>query len=112
MKGMGASIRGVSLTVGVVVWLLVSMPLSALSADPETLFQKKCGQCHYQQGQISAITPSKYAAVQWARFFAKNKHRRKKDIKAYVSAAELVLIEAYLTRHAADSDRPIAAGLR
>lgn len=82
------------------------------SADGEKLFNMKCGKCHTQGGSAPVFAPVKYASSQWERFFARNKHKRKKDISDIVSDQEVEMIKEYLVDHAADSDRPIAAGLR
>ncbi len=92
--------------------LFLYHPLSySVSEDGETLFNSKCGKCH-TSGKAPVFGPVKYASVQWERFFSRNKHKRKKDISNEVSAEETALIKKYLTDHAADSDRPIAAGFR
>ncbi|MDM8525194.1 cytochrome c [Desulfococcaceae bacterium HSG8] len=82
------------------------------SADGETLFNTKCGKCHNSRGQGPVFAPVRYASSQWERFFQRNKHKRKKDISKEVTPEEAELIKKYLVDHAADSDRPIAAGLR
>jgi len=82
------------------------------SAGSEELFNMKCGKCHTQGGTAPVFAPVKYASSQWNRFFARDKHKRKKDISDIISKQEIELIKEYLINHAADSDRPIAAGLR
>lgn len=82
------------------------------SADGESLFVSKCGKCHHADGDAPSIAPVKYASVQWKRFFERDKHKRKKDISSEITAQELALIEQYLIDHAADSDRPVAAGIK
>ena len=86
--------------------------LSAGSAQARNLFISKCGQCHKTGGNAPIFAPTKYAAKQWERFFARNKHQRKKDISDKVSQEELDIIEEYLIDHAADSSQPEAAGLK
>ena len=76
------------------------------------MFISKCGQCHKSGGEAEAFAATKYASKQWERFFKRNKHARKKDISGQVTKEELALISEYLMRHAADSDRPEAVGLR
>ncbi len=83
-----------------------------VSADGETLFNSKCGGCHAKGLRGPVFAPVKYASIQWERFFKRNKHKRKEDISGAVSPMELELIKQYLIDHAADSDRPIAAGLK
>jgi hypothetical protein len=99
-----------------VALLVFSVGILALkpsySADGEQLFFGKCGKCHTQGGAAPVFAPVKYASSQWEQFFSKDKHKRKKDISAEVNEQELTLIKQYLIGHAADSDRPIAAGLR
>lgn len=95
-----------------VLALFLLCPISYSGTDGETLFISKCGKCHKKGGESPVFGPVKYASSQWERFFRRNKHKRKKDISNEVSAEEIVLIKKYLTDHAADSDRPIAAGLR
>jgi mono/diheme cytochrome c family protein len=101
----------------VVVMLVLAVPLflypPSYTADGETFFNLRCGLCHKSKGgEAPAFAPVKYASSQWERFFSKNKHQRKKDISAEVSPEEIELIKQYLMKHAADSDRPIAAGLK
>lgn len=79
--------------------------------DGKELFVTKCGKCH-TRGDAPDFAPVKYASSQWKRFFSRDKHKRKKDISEEVSPEEIKIIEKYLTNHAADSDLPIAAGLR
>ncbi len=96
-------------------FLLLGMILFSTQApcqDGETLFMTKCGSCHKAGGEVKTFAPVKYASSQWKRFFKRNKHKRKKDIGDLFTAGELELIKEYLMDHAADSDRPIAAGLK
>jgi len=92
--------------------VLVFAPPNPYGMDGESLFQSKCAQCHSPKGEAPVLAPVKYAAVQWDRFFTKQKHNRKKNIDNFFSPEELQLIKSFLISHAADSDRPIAAGLR
>lgn len=99
------------------VMFVLAVPLFLQSvsytADGESLFNLKCGKCHKSdKGEAPAFAPVKYASSQWERFFSKNKHERKKDISAEISPEEIELVKQYLIKHAADSDRPIAAGLK
>lgn len=101
--------------IGIMVLLLflgATMAGQSNSIDGESLFKSRCGQCHASGGKAPIFAPVKYAAVQWERFFKRNKHKRKTDISDKVSPKEIALIKQYLIDHAADSDRPIAAGLR
>lgn len=94
------------------VFAFLPKPVPADGADGEALFQSKCGQCHKSGGDVPVFAPVKYASIQWERFFKRNKHKRKKDISDIVTPEETEAIKLYLMDHAADSDRPIAAGLR
>ena len=99
----------------VILVLAASIFLSPISytADGEAFFSLRCGKCHKSSGgEAPAFAPVKYASSQWERFFSKDKHKRKKDISTEVSPQEIELIKQYLMKHAADSDRPIAAGLK
>jgi len=91
--------------------LFICVPVS-YSGDGSAIFQTKCGKCHGSGGSAPAFSPVKYAASQWKRFFDRNKHARKKDISGEISSADLESVKRYLVTHAADSDLPIAAGLR
>ncbi|MBF0103327.1 MAG: cytochrome c [Desulfobacterales bacterium] len=82
------------------------------SLDGESLFVEKCGSCHKNGGEAPVFAPVKYASSQWERFFQQDKHKRKKDISALIELSDINAIKKYLIDHAADSDRPIAAGLR
>ncbi len=83
----------------------------AYAADGKKLYVTKCGKCH-TGGNAPDFAPVKYASSQWNRFFSRNKHKRKKDISGEITPEEIKIIEKYLIDHAADSDLPIAAGLR
>jgi len=84
----------------------------ANAMDGENLFKTKCGQCHKTNGEAPVFSPVKYASSQWERFFVREKHKRKKDISGQISGNELASIKQFLIDHAADSDLPIAAGLK
>ena len=84
----------------------------AYAGDGEALFQSKCGKCHKSGGEGPEVSPAKYAASQWQRFFEKNKHGKKKDISGEVPAADQEAVKQYLMSHAADSDAPVADGIR
>ena len=85
---------------------------SSYSADGGEVFNAKCGSCHGIAGEAPSFSPVKYASTQWKRFFERNKHARKKDISNQISASDMLIVKDYLIMHAADSDLPIAAGLR
>ncbi len=91
-------------------WALSLNPCHA--AEGKKLFIGKCGNCHKAKGEAPAFAATKYASMQWERFFERNKHERKKDITALITASELRDIEKYLIDHAADSDQPEAVGLK
>lgn len=95
----------------VVLGWLIAVP-AAVGLDGQALFQEKCAACHGTSKEAPPIGPVKYAAVQWERFFTRQKHKRKKDISNLVNKEELSAIKQYLKDHAADSDRPVAAGMR
>jgi mono/diheme cytochrome c family protein len=78
----------------------------------KAVFENKCGSCHATGGEAPVFAPTKYASVQWERFFERNTHARKKDISALFTPAELTRVKDYLVAHAADSDQPVAIGLR
>ncbi len=95
------------------VWGFFCMIVSsAFASDGKVLFQQKCGKCHKSGGEAASFAPTKYASLQWERFFERDKHARKKDISADFSSDELFAIKKYLVEHAADSDQPEAVGLR
>jgi mono/diheme cytochrome c family protein len=94
-----------------VIGIMSSMP-PAYAADGKTIFLNKCGSCHKNGGEASVFAPTKYASIQWERFFQANKHTRVKDISALVKTDESAAINEYLKAHAADSDQPEAVGLK
>jgi len=85
---------------------------SSFSGEGDVVYKSKCGKCHTSGGEAPVFSPVKFASSQWDRFFSRNKHARKKDISSELSAEELKAVQKYLMDHAADSDRPVAAGLR
>ena len=94
-----------------IICLFNGVPFS-YSAEGEEAFMMKCGACHGTAGEAPSFSPVKYASSQWKRFFDRNKHARKKDISNKISTTDMLIVEDYLITHAADSDLPIAAGLR
>ncbi len=101
--------------IGIMILLLFMGMMTAgrsNSVDGESLFKSGCGQCHAGGKNAPDFAPVKFAEVQWKRFFKRNKHKRKADISDKVCRKKIPLIEQYLVDHAADSDRPIAAGIR
>ena len=91
--------------------LMICPPIAG-AGDGETLFKSKCAQCHTSGGEAPVFSPVKFASSQWERFFKREKHKRKKDISGIISSADQESIKQYLINHAADSDLPIAAGLK
>ncbi len=94
----------------ILTWAIHIVPCQA--AEGKKVFADKCGQCHRSGGEASAFAPTKYASMQWQRFFQRNKHQRKKDISSQFSQDELDSVKEYLVDHAADSDQPESVGLR
>ena len=89
-----------------------TLSFSSASTPGKTQFASKCLICHKKDGEAQEIGPSKYASIQWEKFFKREKHQKKKDISSMVFPEDIAIIQEYLMRHAADSDRPEAAGLR
>lgn len=89
-----------------------TLSLSLASTPGKTQFASKCLICHKKDGEAQEIGPSKYASIQWEKFFKREKHQKRKDISSMVFPEDIAIIQEYLMRHAADSDRPEAAGLR
>lgn len=100
----------VGLMVAAVVMLGMAPGLGA--ADGKAVFTTKCLQCHSGSGKGGKVQPGKYAVRQWQRFFQENRHARKLDISSRFTPAELEAAQEYLSEHAADSEKPEAAGLR
>ncbi|MDY6853330.1 MAG: cytochrome c [Thermodesulfobacteriota bacterium] len=97
-----------------IIFVLLSLfnylPFS-YSASGESVYKTKCGACH-GRGLAPDFSPAKYASLQWKRFFEKNKHARKRDLSNDISPADMSAAKVYLMSHAADSDLPIATGIR
>ena len=84
----------------------------ARAGDGKNIFMTKCGSCHRAGGEAAAFAPSKYAAVQWQRFFEKDRHAEKKNIKDLIPPADLKDVQDYLVKHAADSEQPESLGVK
>lgn len=82
------------------------------SSPEQAVFFSKCGQCHKTGGSAPVFAPTKYATSQWERFFARDQHKRKKDISQMIGAKDMEIIKKYLVDHAADSTQPEASGLK
>lgn len=94
------------------ILLLLTLAKSHASHPGDNRFESKCLNCHRDKGEAPAIGPTKYASVQWIKFFERQKHSRKKDISAMVLPEDIEVIREYLVLHSADSDRPEAAGVK
>jgi len=101
-----------SFNICVLVVILLRFSTPAMAADGENVFKGVCGGCHGKGGEARDISPVKFAGKQWERFFNKKRHNRKKDISELLSEQDQTALIEYLIEHAADSDKPIAAGLR
>jgi mono/diheme cytochrome c family protein len=102
-------------TVGAIILTglcLLILTVSGAYADGQDIFISRCGVCHRSGGEAPVFAPTKYASRQWERFFERNTHKRKKDISREFTPNELELAKKYLMNHAADSDQPVAIGLR
>ncbi|MBN2109426.1 MAG: hypothetical protein JW832_18505 [Deltaproteobacteria bacterium] len=94
-------------------FLLCTGSISIARADDgKNIFMTKCGSCHRAGGEASVCSPSKYAGVQWQRFFEKDRHTAKKNIKDLISPADLNAVQDYLVKHAADSEQPESLGVK
>ena len=91
---------------------LLILSVTGVHAGGQDLFISKCGTCHRVGGEAPVFAPTKYASRQWGRFFERNTHKRKKDISRDIAPSELERVKKYLMDHAADSDQPVAIGLR
>jgi mono/diheme cytochrome c family protein len=99
------------LAVMATILIIAQKPIGA--TDGKMLYRNKCGTCHQSGGEAPIFGPAKYAASQWERFFSRERHKQRyKDIGHLFSEAEMQAVAQYLMNHAADSDRPEAAGLR
>ena len=91
---------------------LLILTAAGVHAGGQDIFISQCGACHRAGGEAPVFAPTKYASRQWERFFVRNTHKRKKDISHNFTPGELELVKKYLMDHAADSDQPVAIGLR
>ncbi|MBI5509962.1 MAG: protein kinase [Deltaproteobacteria bacterium] len=80
------------------------------AANGAGLIVSACGQCH---GRVAPRLDSKhYTRDQWSRYFANSRHSRRGTLAAYVSAAQLADVKAYLMLNAADVGSDVAAGVK
>jgi len=110
MKEANGMRTGKGLVVAAALALVLAPGLYA--ADGKAVFTGKCLECHGASGAGGKVLPAKYAVRQWQRFFDENRHARKMDISSRFTREELDAVLKYLTDHAADSEKPEAAGLR
>lgn len=93
--------------------LLIGTAVSTAGAEEgKNLFLQKCGSCHRAGGEAEGFAPTKFAGIQWERFFQKNRHASKKDITGILSPSDLAAVQDYLIKHAADSEQPESLGVR
>ncbi|MDY6970822.1 MAG: cytochrome c [Thermodesulfobacteriota bacterium] len=104
--------RVISLFVSFLFLFLFICPSDSRSQDGEAVFKSACGRCHGSGGEGPAFSPVKFASSQWERFFDREKHNRWKDLSGVISGADMDAVKQYLMSHAADSDLPVASGLK
>ena len=89
---------------------LAAFSVSAFAADEGmSLYREKCGACHIKGGQAAPVNPADKAAVVWAKYFERGRH--KVDFSNEISDADMTHILTYLQEHAADSDKPETAAI-
>jgi mono/diheme cytochrome c family protein len=92
--------------------LLVLFLLTETHAGGKEIFEKQCGSCHRSGGEAPVFAPVKFAAIQWERFFERNRHLNYKNISSLISQSDMNAVKIYLVDHAADSDMPEAIGIK
>jgi mono/diheme cytochrome c family protein len=88
------------------VALVVSV--SAIHAD-ETTFVNNCGKCHQVGGTAPPVNPADKAGIVWIKYFKRQRHPV--DLSGIISKEDMQSILQYLQKHAADSERPVAAAI-
>jgi len=74
-------------------------------------FRSKCKECHWPEEEGGDVTPITFTQAQWKNFFARYKHKRKKDIwHEQFTPEELLDVQTYLIEHASDSEQPETCG--
>ncbi len=96
--------------------LLLSLPVvgeekKGSDKKGKFLFRSKCKECHWPEEEGGDVTPVTFTQKQWESFFARYKHKRKKDIwHEQFTQDELLDIKTYLINHASDSEQPETCG--
>jgi len=78
-------------------------------AADQTIFIKKCGRCHHENGPAPPINPADKAGLVWSKYFKRQRHPV--ALQSLITATEMENILDYLQEHAADSERPVAAAI-
>ena len=74
-------------------------------------FRQTCKDCHTKGAKGGEVTPLTKTMAQWRTYFTKGKHAGGADALAKVMPAEQLLdVETFLVKHAADSLQPETCG--
>src|SRR5438094_5641317 len=74
-------------------------------------FRQTCKDCHTKGAKGGEVTPLTKTMAQWGTYFAKGKHAKgAEDLGKVMPAAQLLDVQTFLVKHAADSLQPETCG--
>jgi cytochrome c5 len=74
-------------------------------------FRQTCKECHTKGAKGGEVTPLTKTMAQWQTYFTKGKHARgAEELIKVMPAEQLINVQTFLVKHAADSLQPETCG--
>ncbi len=74
-------------------------------------FRQTCKDCHTKGAKGGEVTPLTKTMAQWQTYFVKGKHAKGgEELTKVMPAEQLIDVQTYLVKHAADSLQPETCG--
>lgn len=74
-------------------------------------FRQTCKDCHTKGAKGGEVTPLTKTMAQWRTYFTKGKHLKgTEDLSKVMPAEQLIDVQTFLVKHAADSLQPETCG--
>jgi len=73
-------------------------------------FRQTCKECHTKDAEGGLVTPLTKTQAQWRRYFVKGKHSGAEALTKIMTDDQLLDVQTFLVKHAADSLQPETCG--
>ena len=73
-------------------------------------FRQTCKECHTKGAKGGEVTPLTKTMAQWSKFFVKGNHTSSEPLSKLLNEQQLLDVQTFLVKHAADSLQPETCG--